>query len=133
MMMATTNTIPNAPRVGCPRSMLAIDNPTISHPAAMMTLSQNRTFPTHAASKFMNLPTVGAYGGERGGTVGTVGRLVGFVGGLVGSGGLGSVDMGLGPFIQFGHRRDLYKLRDNTEADAKVLSPTTSLTAVSGC
>jgi hypothetical protein len=54
-------------------------------------------------------------GGERGGTVGTDGRLVGFVGGVVGSG--GSVDMGLGPFIQFGHRRDLYKLHDKTEAD----------------
>ena len=44
------------------------------------------------------------------------GRLVGFVGGLVGSGGVGSVDMGLDPFIQLGHRRDLYKLRDKTEA-----------------
>ena len=43
----------------------------------------------------MTEPTLGAYGGDPGGTVGTVGRLVGFVGGLVGSGVLGSVDMGL--------------------------------------
>ena len=56
-----------------------------------------------------------SFGGERDGTVGTDSRLVGFLGGVVGSG--GSVDMGLGPFIQFGHRRDLYKLHDKTEAD----------------
>ena len=117
MMMgtATRNTVPTgrAPT----RPPIKNGNKTISHPAAKMTLSKNRTFPTPAASEFMDLPTVGAYGGERGGTVGTDGRLVGFVGGLAGSGGFGSVDMGLGPFIQFGHRRDLYKLRDKTEAD----------------
>ena len=65
----------------------------------------------------MTEPTLGANGGQRGGMIGPVGRLVGFVGGLVGSGGFGSVDIGLGPFIQFGHRRDLYKLHDKTEAD----------------
>ena len=62
----------------------------------------------------MTEPTLGANGGQRGGMIGPVGRLVGFVGGLAGSG--GSVDMGLGPFIQFGHCRDLYKSRDKPEA-----------------
>jgi hypothetical protein len=88
MGTANRNTVPSTDPDPYPAMPITKNgNKTSTHQAAKMTLSENRIFPTHHASEFMDLPTVGAYGGERGGTVGTDGRLVGFVGGLAGSGG----------------------------------------------